>query len=1766
LTHDIKYGGNTATITNARAYFSKSESQLGLDQEEVTVAAYNQLKSIINSYVSTTDEQTRASELIDIINGVIVAGGVDSLPEQEEPNFTGITANTQRQAIQVAKLQIQDDVVAYSNDRFFNPVYDQAKCFRDVGLIIDAVWRDLILDTNYNSITAANAYTRANASKVLSNQLQPTIDAINFARDQLIALTGVTNDAKITDLFKYVTDVLSDIPINTPEFVYNPAVTYQTVERNNAKIALQNNRATLISAVTTHINTAFPTLDYNSTKCERDVGLIIDALSHDILYGGNIAMRNAALSYYAGTIQQLGNDKGEIDATLSAYSYLANQISSYVTTEAEQIRILELIEIITSLIIADDDAEVVPAEEIQYAPLNDTEINIIRNNKLDIQNQTIDFINDNNPVNSFDDEKCARDTYLILKAICLDLQLNTNYNSTTAGLSYRRVVANKVQTDQLTYTVRTLEYLRDTVVNELAIADSSKIFITQRFDEIISLLSETSDYGDYDGDPLNFIGTADIAFEKRVANQALQTNRRKIMQRVVTFIEDNYDTLEYNYDACMRDVGLIVDALSHDVMFDVNYATETVARSYWSGIDLFGPDQNLDGAVDVYTKLLGDGETAATIDAYNEMKKIIAEFVDTDAEKARINSLITIINSSINATNPLAIPNTPLTFTGDSLIIDNADDSLVTKTVAYANQIFPAYSYNQATCRRDVGYILDALTYDIKYGCNTATYTAQRAYFSIFGNGYVDLLGQNELDATIAAYNQLKTILNGYLTQYGVQITNRVVGLLDIIVKAVEQSADGTYTLGEFFDNNSTRGKIYQYNVPTGLLPGYNALQFPDLIALGYKVVVNDLYNALTAFDNNETQRLTIIRSSSAVASNQGTDSTIFIKSGDYVINNPIKLPAKTSIIGDALRAVTIRPKHPSQDIFWADNGVYIKECTFRDHQDGAAVLSYDPRVDSPGAGPFITQSPYVQNCTSLTSSGTGLRIDGSKVSGLRSMVLDAFTQFNAGGIGVHLLNRGYAQLVSLFTVSTTTSVLTETGGQCSLTNSNSSFGKYGLVSRGGSPSLYDGTLHATYDINGDVVRVNSIITRDSADYTLNVGDFKKPNFNDAIKFDSDEVYYTVTDVSEEITQDWGITRNSDETEFTPAITPAIGGEQFGYSTTMSRDDNYLIVSEPTHDTGKAEVYKKDIIGGAPQFVFEAQLQPTPPFGVFGGDEQFGYNTILNETGNYAAIAAPSQHQTSSLNSTRNNGAVYTFRRTGTSWAQDAYIALDGVNDRDRYFGESIDMSEDGLTLAISTRNDQADGGQGAVYIYIRQNPASNVWTQQQRIEYPSGEGILVNLPSVSLDQTGSDLVVYWSGPSDKAYYYQRNIDNLFILAQVITPTMNFYQEREARIKLNPTADYMVISDLKAPRGYFQNAYTNVLQGAPDYLQRKQNLRNVSFLNDVATRIVSTDSDVNFAGEFSVGSRLTILGSTSNDGEYEITSIGKDSCRFANSVWVAPGEIDTFVQTFVTEQGQAEFFRFDQGQWVTEAIVDAPTYFKDRARYGSNVDINFRGDLVTVGMNPFRTSDSCGVVVVERAAKDWTRRTVLEPKRPTDAVTRPDLYGSTSHWNNTVGGSGDLIVIGAPQRRQSMFDSATEYGAAFFYYSILPETGAYEISVSPPLNRQMKRYQKVNFHQRSLITASGHTFEYVGSGTNMFTAIPQNGGIPIKENEVVFDSANSATPNFGLVYFTATDELGDFRIGEDLSINREKGTITGVTFDRSLFAVLTPFILALEGS
>lgn len=191
----------------------------------------------------------------------------------------------------------------------------------------------------------------------------------------------------------------------------------------------------------------------------------------------------------------------------------------------------------------------------------------------------------------------------------------------------------------------------------------------------------------------------------------------------------------------------------------------------------------------------------------------------------------------------------------------------------------------------------------------------------------------------------------------------------------------------------------------------------------------------------------------------------IFVKSGDYTEINPIVLPRNLTIWGDNLRSVSVRPATPNLDIFHVQNGDYIAGITFRGHVSPAAAIAFP----SGGAG-VITTSPYVQNCSSITTTGTGMRIDGNLALGLKSMVTDAFTQVNEGGIGIHIKNQGYAQLVSVFTICTQYGVLCESGGYCSITNSNSSFGTYGLVADGAIDTGLTGAVAGAGQIGQNIL------------------------------------------------------------------------------------------------------------------------------------------------------------------------------------------------------------------------------------------------------------------------------------------------------------------------------------------------------------------------------------------------------------------------------------------------------------------------------------------------------------------------------------------------------------------------------------------------------------------------------------------------------------------------------------------------------------------------
>ena len=138
----------------------------------------------------------------------------------------------------------------------------------------------------------------------------------------------------------------------------------------------------------------------------------------------------------------------------------------------------------------------------------------------------------------------------------------------------------------------------------------------------------------------------------------------------------------------------------------------------------------------------------------------------------------------------------------------------------------------------------------------------------------------------------------------------------------------------------------------------------------------------------------------------------------------------------------------------------------------------------------IITKGPYIRNCTNFIQDSIGAKVDGfnadegDKISTIGvqgSFNVDSYTQYNQGGIGVSVTNGAYAQLVSLFTICDDIAVYTANGGQCDLTNSNSSFGTKGLVAEGIGDQTskcndrYTGTVSSTATVSQNQIVVSGV-------------------------------------------------------------------------------------------------------------------------------------------------------------------------------------------------------------------------------------------------------------------------------------------------------------------------------------------------------------------------------------------------------------------------------------------------------------------------------------------------------------------------------------------------------------------------------------------------------------------------------------------------------------------------------------------------------------------
>jgi hypothetical protein len=674
LRYDLTHGGNWATVINARSYWVGTTSQLGQDSDErlATWNAFKQLKTVLNASggtyngvavaaglhsgtVNNVTSDTRVDALLDIIVNVVdpAKTGLGELPAIVYPELLGHSNELEaaRNILISNRKNAQEKVVRWVNNRAYF-TYDVLKCERDIGYILEAVYGDVATGSNFLSKTAGEAYLRNLASNVNAktpSQKWAHIAALEHAKVVLADLVSTNTDAgaRIRSRLQVVIDILNEES--------NAEVTVDYASSNSTRSAtdktdiakLDTNKTAIANMIEEYLDDAHDAL-YNlltagdgslMTKCKRDVGLILDAVRHDLYHGGNAAVRTAAISYLVGNALQLGttaeNEKaamlGVIDAlklvlrsgtgtgilsSISGANTLAAQFTTTALADDADAKLNVIREVINDESLANLDALDLPDGYGTYAPAAAT---LAAAREL---NQWKVFENMNSrPYLDYTGEtvtKCERDVEIIVDAVASDIANDTNYRSVTAGLAYLRSYSKVVTAEQKAATIASL-YLVKRIFTS-ALTATAKERARLRMNDIIDIINRGA-------------GAAPaLSIASSAATDVIVDNYAFIKAEVRAYIDRNYNELDYNKAKCERDVGLILDALRYDVAYGGNTATTEAGLAYWEGnsLTLGTHPTNIDDPGFDGVTTGSEDELSATVAAYGHLKTVVQALLNDD--------------------------------------------------------------------------------------------------------------------------------------------------------------------------------------------------------------------------------------------------------------------------------------------------------------------------------------------------------------------------------------------------------------------------------------------------------------------------------------------------------------------------------------------------------------------------------------------------------------------------------------------------------------------------------------------------------------------------------------------------------------------------------------------------------------------------------------------------------------------------------------------------------------------------------------------------------------------------------------------------------------------------------------------------------------------------------------------------------------------------------------------------------------------------------
>lgn len=653
---------------------------------------------------------------------------------------------------------------------------------------------------------AALNFMNSLVQQVIDNQ---TVIATNttVAQTLLLNVTGGSSASTfISDRLATIADIAANGTGVAPTAVKTGTI---PVGAGSAVTLIEAN----IDFIAAEVAMSIPGTDYNQTACSRDTGLIVDAIVQDLLFNGTSQSTFAGLQYwnqngYTGQIAQ------ELTTTTAAVNYLSSLAQKIVKGDTSGIRYQSTVTqvlgttatSIEAASIADDFTLILDiinngttAVSDRIVPngitaISDTNIanaySLLQSNKEYFKSEVIAYVEKTQLGFEYDVAKCQRDSALIVEALVLDLAFpTTTYSqSTFAGLQYWSQSGYAGQLpNEITTTTNAIAHLRD-LAKKIIVNDTSGTrysggtqitnvghdggagdvsFLNTDFNLIIDILTNGSPT-----DVSNLIVTGGITPSGTTPTQnayyLLEANRSYMQDEVIAWINATNPGFNYNQSTWSRDLGYILDSVSFDLLYGGNRQAIQRAVYYYQYTNTNSSIPN---------------EVTQTTAAFNFIKSLVQDIAKGDSYTPLQTAVLFVSGSHGGAFEAATLASEVDTITN---IINNGPSVVTTKepislnktieantinaaNLIWANKAFIVaettawirnnlqFQYDAAKCARDVGYMIDSVSFDLLYGGNRQAVQSGVYYYSF--NASSPAVNANEYPQIQAAYNYIKQLI-----------------------------------------------------------------------------------------------------------------------------------------------------------------------------------------------------------------------------------------------------------------------------------------------------------------------------------------------------------------------------------------------------------------------------------------------------------------------------------------------------------------------------------------------------------------------------------------------------------------------------------------------------------------------------------------------------------------------------------------------------------------------------------------------------------------------------------------------------------------------------------------------------------------------------------------------------------------------------------------------------------------------------------------------